>query len=49
MKVINLKPIINKNNRQINISLPRKKISKVDLKKIDSGSRIKFMIESIDE
>jgi hypothetical protein len=40
-----IKPVINKNNGQINFSLPKKKAGKELIEKAYSGKSIKFMFE----
>jgi hypothetical protein len=48
-KFFKAKPRINKTNKQINISLPKKQISLKDLDKIVAGKQIKFFMEIDDE
>lgn len=48
MKSIQVKPNINKKNKQINISLPKKKLSKEFLSKLPNVKSIKFKIKSFE-
>ena len=48
VKIFNLKPILNKNNKQINISLPKRKLPKKFLDDLNSDKikDMKLNIES---
>jgi len=48
MKSFKVKPVINKKNNQINISLPRKKLNKEIRSKIDKIDSLKINIEGFD-
>lgn len=43
--ILKLKAVINKRNNQINISIPKKKVSKKLLDKMTSGQTIKFLFD----
>jgi hypothetical protein len=45
LKEINVKAVINKCNGQINISIPKKKVTKEIIDKAYSGKPIKFLME----
>lgn len=45
---LELKPVINKSNGQINFSLPKKKLNQKTLDRLHSGKSIKFMLEDED-
>jgi hypothetical protein len=44
-KTLFLRYVINKKNKQINLSLPKKLISKDDLKKLMKKDRLKIILE----
>ena len=50
MDILKLKPVVNKNNGQINFSLSKKKIGKelVDLIKNNPKGKFKFKFEGVD-
>jgi hypothetical protein len=45
LREVNIKPVINKSNHQINFSIPKKKISKELVDKLSSGKAIKLLFE----
>jgi hypothetical protein len=45
MKKFNVKAIVNKKNGQINVSLPKRKLGKKNLKKILEKKELKLMLE----
>ena len=45
MRKFNIKPSVNKNNNQINISLPRKKLPKEFIKNLDRIKKCKINLE----
>lgn len=45
MVKLELKPILNKKNKQITFSIPKKKVSKKFLEKACSGKSIKILFE----
>ena len=45
VKIFELTPRVNKSNKQINISLPRRKLSKETLANIDGGKKMRFRLE----
>ena len=47
LKPIEVKPIINKCNGQINISIPKKKVAKELIDKVTEGKTIKLLFEDL--
>jgi hypothetical protein len=45
LRECSVRPIINKSNKQINFSIPKKKISKELVDKLSSGKSIKLLFE----
>ena len=45
LREVSVKPIVNKINKQINFSIPKKKISKELVDKMCSGKAIKLLFE----
>jgi len=45
LNIVKLKAIINKRNNQINLSIPRKKVSQKVIDKVNSGKLIKLFFE----
>ena len=44
MKLIDIKPIINKKNGQINVSIPKKSLSKKQLNDINDKKRMRIFL-----
>lgn len=47
-KILNLKPVLNKKNGQINFNLPRKKLSKEFFDKVCQSNLLKVELEDWD-
>jgi hypothetical protein len=45
LREVNIKPFVNKSNKQINFSIPKKKISKELASKLSTGKSIKLLFE----